>query len=740
MIIIKDGNTVEAVSDYKNLKIEEEINDSFSISLDILNTHNNKHIYQFVKEESIIEYDGYEYRIKQLNESRYSKSVVALSTFFDLRGIPINTMQGGTITIQQAVSFIMSYTDWTYEIIGEFNHELVPNFGNDNVLALIWVVCDAFDCDIKIDKNNHLIIGQNLGLDDDFQFRYKHNIKTLSRSVDTTNFGTRIIGRGGDGLVVEYVSALEQQYEQSIPDFKPIYAEEVTDDRITQESTMLKKLKETLIDEPDVNIELETIVLGEDRNVHDKIWLIYEPLNIEFKTNIIKKTTYPHTPHKNTVELGKKKTGFTDLLTETNIRIDENNKEVRSRIEQTNDRITLEVEEIGGILTGLEISVGQITTYVENEIEQLEDGIANNSSLITQTASQIRQEVNQEITRLDGELENNYSAITQSASEIRQDVNSEITRLDGRVDSSNSSITQLSNSITFEVNSINNDIGSLQSQVNIQAGQITSKINSSQAESIFEQKAGSFTFTANQINFNGAVFGGDAVFTGTLRGGRVEGGSIWIDAGAPDFLYSNAMDTNPLTQGTHVYIRPTSNGEARATVTNTTNQYVPMRASKFYAQQGEYFGQGNNFMFISSSNMGSASIYSNTYTADNQHIRVTSSGTLGRISSSRRYKLLEEEFDLDYAKRILNINPKNWFDKRAAEDYAHTLTTGEETENQLIERIGGIIAEDVHDNDLKMFVNYDKDNRPEGISHNLWILLLPIIKDLASRIENLEAV
>ena len=51
----------------------------------------------------------------------------------------------------------------------------------------------------------------------------------------------------------------------------------------------------------------------------------------------------------------------------------------------------------------------------------------------------------------------------------------------------------------------------------------------------------------------------------------------WVDIRGR-FVYANSLDINT---GTHVYIRPTSGGEVRATVTGTTGTYVPVRASSF---------------------------------------------------------------------------------------------------------------------------------------------------------------
>lgn len=132
----------------------------------------------------------------------------------------------------------------------------------------------------------------------------------------------------------------------------------------------------------------------------------------------------------------------------------------------------------------------------------------------------------------------------------------------------------------------------------------------------------------------------------------------------------------------------------------------------------------------------SMDVYNRTYTSTTQMMRVTVNGVFGRSTSSRRYKLLEEPIPLDYAEKILDLDVKSWFDKRAVEDYARTLSTGEETESQEITRIPGVIAEDVHSAGLEMFVNYDDLGRPDGVSSNLPLLLLPVFKDFKRKTED----
>lgn len=141
--------------------------------------------------------------------------------------------------------------------------------------------------------------------------------------------------------------------------------------------------------------------------------------------------------------------------------------------------------------------------------------------------------------------------------------------------------------------------------------------------------------------------------------------------------------------------------------------------------------------------VSSIEIYNRTYTSNTQLTRVTYNGILGRVSSSRRYKLFEKSINTEYAKRVFGVNAKSWFDKTQAELHANYLTkleNGEECDEddkaeEELRRIGGVIAEDVHDAGLSMYVNFDDKGRPEGVSHYLWTLLLPIVREHEERLE-----
>ncbi|MGN6037259.1 hypothetical protein ACP6NG_17965 [Brevibacterium casei] len=134
------------------------------------------------------------------------------------------------------------------------------------------------------------------------------------------------------------------------------------------------------------------------------------------------------------------------------------------------------------------------------------------------------------------------------------------------------------------------------------------------------------------------------------------------------------------------------------------------------------------------------------------NVYMTSAGWFQRGKSSRRYKLLEKPIteDIDnFSQKILSIEPKSWFDKNASERWAEIDTlkatgkwTPEMDEEYIpdpLERIPGVIAEDLHDAGLSMFVDYDEDGLPDGVKYDrIGVALIAVLKEQNKRIEQLE--
>ena len=169
---------------------------------------------------------------------------------------------------------------------------------------------------------------------------------------------------------------------------------------------MLEKLKNELMDYPEAYFELDAVELT-DKALGERVWLIYEPLTIEFQTRVLSQTKEFRTGKLVTTKviLGNTLPKSTDdLLVSQKVEIDENRKEYRSRFEQTNDRITMEVEEVKGSIAQLEIKADEINLSVNNRI-------TDEMAAINVKADQINLNVNNRIT-------NEVSTINQRADQI----------------------------------------------------------------------------------------------------------------------------------------------------------------------------------------------------------------------------------------------------------------------------------------------------------------------------------
>ena len=169
-------------------------------------------------------------------------------------------------------------------------------------------------------------------------------------------------------------------------------------------------------------------------------------------------------------------------------------------------------------------------------------------------------------------------------------------------------------------------------------------------------------------------------------------------------------------------------------------------------------GTGSKFRFQNSYCYCDAGFYSkgifNTTSSSTANLHIDSNGLIHRIGSASKYKLdikpLEE--DSSYPYKLLNLQPKQWFDKGETERYAELLSkeyNGEEmdeesrvvAENSNIDSYYGLIAEDLEATGLEKFCSYGKENKDgkkevEGIMYDrIPILMIPILKDLVEYVK-----
>ncbi|MED3716027.1 phage tail spike protein [Geobacillus thermodenitrificans] len=321
LIVTSLQGQTEALTDYKELTRKQRVNGERSLSFVLFKTERNAHAFDLVKEESIIEYDDHKYRIKQLEELAVGavpmKRVRADHVFFDVIDVYQYGTISGTKTISEALSFALNGTGWTFVVVGSFSTVQFENFGDDNAAALFQKILESYGAEFDIVGNEVRIYNQ-IGANTDFQFRYRHNIKTLEKIVKTDNLSTYIKGygkRNDDGTyatTAEYTSPMASIF--GIRHAKPIY-----DERFTNSNSLLEYIKTQIQDTPEISITIDFVDLAKAGyplprpRLGDTVYLIYEPLGIDITTRIMEITDYPESDRSPEVTLANFKESFTDV-------------------------------------------------------------------------------------------------------------------------------------------------------------------------------------------------------------------------------------------------------------------------------------------------------------------------------------------------------------------------------------------------------------------------------------------
>lgn len=421
-----------------------------------VNKTNNEAGFNLLQEESIVTAANYNFRVKQLIDDKPGrKTIFAISTFFDLAYQFKETTFGGTHSSQEFVNYLFAGTDWSANI--DFTETAtIYKFGSKNIVQCVNQICDAFNCEFEILPNNRVHFSKSLGPANGAQYRYGHNLKALSRKIDTTHLRTKITATGKEGLTVTYTSPKHTIWGIRI-------ADPISDERFTNADNLLKKAKDAIIDYPEVTIELDTIELL-DKQLGEKVWLIYEPIEgLELQTRILKRicivdevtdelktiavtlgNALPRTMSDNEVDTEEVIAETKEELSEV---IEENKKEYKSAITQTDSRITLEVEKLNKSIASIDVKADDISLSVNNRI-------TNEVAAINVRANQIQSTVsaqNVSIGNLNNRIGSAESSITQQSWQISQKVST----TDYNGNRIASLINQTSTTISIQASKIN---------------------------------------------------------------------------------------------------------------------------------------------------------------------------------------------------------------------------------------------------------------------------------------------
>ena len=352
------------VRHYQNAQIKEDVNGELQLTFTSLNLPENP-AHQLLVNEEVVIADGKEFIIKQAKNLGKRKSIIAISTFFEVGDTYAEAIYGGTRTLQEFLQFILGSTTWSFTTDVRDSRYL-PNFGEDNRLALFHRILEEFDCEYYISGNKTIHVTNRIGYDanHDYVFRYGVNVKTLELTVDTTNLKTQITGYGADDLKVVYTSPNASTFGIRV-------AEPLRDTNYKTAQDLGQRLKNELTDEPDIMMRVDVVELT-NRTLGEQVHLVYEPMdNLVMQTRVIEqvKTIRGNQWVTQNVVLGTKKhkaKSMTDRLTNNEINVSKDRKNIFSRIEQTDVLIHVSVTELNRSIAEIEVSVGKVEIQVSD--------------------------------------------------------------------------------------------------------------------------------------------------------------------------------------------------------------------------------------------------------------------------------------------------------------------------------------------------------------------------------------
>jgi len=132
-------------------------------------------------EESIINFDGIEYVVKELNDAAVgnltAKDFVAVRKIYaDLIDNYVYETTSGTKSLAVLMDIVLDDTPYTFAVVDSFESQSFDNFGDDNSLALFQTLLSRYGAEFQV-AGNQIILRQQVGNVTDFQFRYGHNIQ-----------------------------------------------------------------------------------------------------------------------------------------------------------------------------------------------------------------------------------------------------------------------------------------------------------------------------------------------------------------------------------------------------------------------------------------------------------------------------------------------------------------------------------------------------------------------------------
>lgn len=306
------------VTKYKNLKIERVLDYddrtlSFSVPVNAMPEQ--------MRLENYIQTETDEYVIKQININDNYYDITAQLNIDELEGTHWETFKTTEQTALQAANMALAGTGWTCKC--ELTKKRTITKTNVYTWDILKQIVKTYRVEMIIDSlNKNITFVEQRGSDRGVYFSSQLNLKSVGKQAQTTDFYTRIIPVGKDGLTIESVNGGKKYLENHTYSTKnkTYYWK---DERYTVAGNLKEDAAAKLADmaAPRVSYSVDVIDLAKANKKYsfleyalgDTVTVIDSHTGIKVKQRIVKLTEYPDSRENNTCEISNTKLSFEEL-------------------------------------------------------------------------------------------------------------------------------------------------------------------------------------------------------------------------------------------------------------------------------------------------------------------------------------------------------------------------------------------------------------------------------------------
>lgn len=271
-----------------------------------------------MKLENYIRTKEDEYVIKQINLNDDSYEITAQLNVEELEGEHFDTFTTTEQTIVQAMNLAFAGIGW--RCVSSLTKKRTIKKTNASAWEILKQAVKTYRVEPMIDSLNKVVtFTEKRGSDRGVYFSSQLNLKSVGQQAQTTDFYTRIIPVGKDGLTIEAINGGKKYLEDHTysPKVKTYYWK---DERYTVPENLMEDAGEKLYDlaHPVVAYTCSVLDLAKvsrkysilQYSLGDTVLVIDKYTKIRVQQRIVKMTEYPDNPEQNTCEISNVKLSF----------------------------------------------------------------------------------------------------------------------------------------------------------------------------------------------------------------------------------------------------------------------------------------------------------------------------------------------------------------------------------------------------------------------------------------------